>query len=87
MRLEVTRIPQDGNIRRRTLDTAHRADASRWETLVNDAPAFAPPYSASPGDTVYQIVVGEKTLMVTEDDLTGSLQDLVMAVLAEGDEI
>jgi hypothetical protein len=87
VKLEVTRIAQDGNIRRRMLDTTDRADASRWETLVNDAPAFPPPYWVSPGDTVYQISVGEKTFMVTEDDLTGSLQDLVMAVLAEGDEI
>jgi hypothetical protein len=87
VKLEVTRIAQDGNIRRRTLDTTDRADASRWDILVNDAPAFPPPYWASPGDTVYQISVGEKTFMVTEDDLTGPLQDLVMAVLAEGDEI
>jgi hypothetical protein len=69
------------------LDTTGRPDAGRWETLVSDAPPFPPPYSASPGDTVYQISVGERTFMVTEDDLTGSLQDLVMAVLAEGDEL
>jgi hypothetical protein len=87
VRLEVTRIAQDGNIRRRMLDTTDRADAGRWESLVNDAPSFPPPYWAAPGDTVYQISVGEKTFMVTEDDLTGSLQDLVMAVLAEGDEL
>jgi hypothetical protein len=38
-----------------------------------------------PGDTVYQISVGERTVMVAENDLTGPLRDLVVAVLAEGD--
>jgi hypothetical protein len=85
VRLEVARIPQDGNIRRRMLDTSGRADAGRWENLVSQAPGF-PPYRLTPGDTVYQVSVGERTVMVAEDDLTGPLRDLVMAVLAEGDE-
>jgi hypothetical protein len=38
-----------------------------------------------PDATVYQISVGERTVMVPEDDLTGPLRDLVVAVLAEGD--
>ena len=87
MRLEVNRIPQDGDIRRRMLDTTGRVDAGRWENLISEAPAFPPPYRAAPGDTVYQISVGERTFMVTEDDLTGALRELAMAVLAEGDEI
>jgi len=87
MRLEVTRIAQDGDIRRRMLDTTGRVDAGRWENLVAQAPAVAPPYRAAPGDTVYQISVGERTVMVTQDDLTGGLRDLAMAVLAEGDEL
>jgi hypothetical protein len=87
MRLEVTRIAQDGDIRRRTLDTTGRVDAGRWENLAARAPAVPPPYRAAPGDTVYQISVGERTLMVTQDDLTGGLRDLAMAVLAEGEEL
>jgi hypothetical protein len=83
----VNRIPQDGDIRRRMLDTTGRADAGRWENLISEAPAFPPPYHAAPGDTVYQISVGERTFMVTEDDLTGPLRELAMAVLAEGDEM
>jgi hypothetical protein len=86
VRLEVARIAQDGNIRRRMLDTSGRADAGRWENLVSQAPGF-PPYRVAPGDTVYQVSVGERTVMVAEDDLTGPLRDLVMAVLAEGDEL
>ena len=39
MRLEVTRIAQDGDIRRRVLDTTGRVDAGRWENLVAQAPA------------------------------------------------
>jgi hypothetical protein len=31
--------------------------------------------------------VGERTLMVTQGDLTGGLRDLAMAVLAEGEEL
>ena len=87
MRLEVTRIAQDGDIRRRTLDTSGRVDAGRWENLVAQAPAVPPPYRADPGDTVYQISVGERTLMVTQGELTGGLRDLAMAVLAEGEEL
>ena len=87
MRLEVNRIPQDGDIRRRMLDTTGRVDAGRWENLISEAPAFPPPYRAAPGDTVYQISVGERTFMVTEDDLTGALRELALAVLAEGDEM
>jgi len=87
VRLEVNRIPQDGDIRRRMLDTTGRVDAGRWENLISEAPAFPPPYRAAPGDTVYQISVGERTFMVTENDLTGALRELTMAVLAEGDEI
>ena len=87
MRLEVNRIPQDGDIRRRTLDTTGRVDAGRWENLISEAPAFPPPYRAAPGDTVYQISVGERTLMVTQGELTGGLRDLAMAVLAEGEEL
>ena len=88
MRLEVTRIARDGDIRRRTLDTTGRVDAGRWENLVAQAPAVPPPYRADPGDTVYQDQRGaRRTLMVTQDDLTGGLRDLAMAVLAEGDEL
>jgi len=87
VRLEVNRIPQDGDIRRRMLDTTGRVDAGRWENLISEAPAFPPPYRAAPGDTVYQISVGERTFMVTEDDLTGALRELALAVLAEGDEM
>ena len=87
MRLEVTRIAQDGDIRRRMLDTTGRVDAGRWENLVAQAPAAPPPYRAEPGATVYQISVGERTLMVTQAELTGGLRDLAMAVLAEGEEV
>jgi len=69
------------------LDTTGRVDAGRWENLISEAPAFPPPYRAAPGDTVYQISVGERTFMVTEDDLTGALRELALAVLAEGDEM
>jgi hypothetical protein len=31
--------------------------------------------------------VGERILMVTQDDLNGGLRDLAMAVLAEGEEL
>ena len=87
VRLEVTRIAQDGNIRRRVLDTTDRPDAGRWENLLGQAPDVPPPYRAAPGDTVYQISVGERTVMVTEGGLTGALRELVVAVLAEGDDV
>jgi hypothetical protein len=83
----VTRIAHDGGIRRRMLETTDRVDAGRWENLIAQAPAVPPPYRPAPGDTLYQIGVGERSAMVAEDDLTGALRDLVMAVLAEGDEV
>ena len=87
MRLEVTRIARDGNIRRRMLETTGRPDAGRWENLLAQAPDTPPPYRAAPGDIVYQISVDDRTVMVTEGDLTGALRELVVAVLAEGDEV
>ena len=69
------------------VNTTDREDAGRWENLISQAPAVPPPYRASPGDTVYQISVGEITVMVTEGDLDGTLQELVTAVLAEGEEV
>jgi len=83
--LTVTRIAPDGSMRRRMLDTAGRSDAGRWQELIRQAPAFGPPYRAAPGDAVYQVSVNDRTVMVVEDDLTGPLRELVMAVLAEGD--
>jgi hypothetical protein len=69
------------------LDTEGRGDAGRWEELVKQAPAFPPPYRAAPGDTVYQISVGDRTVMVAEGDVTGPLEELVMGVLAEGEPV
>jgi len=87
MRLEVTRIAQDGDIRRRTLRHHGPRGRRALGKPGRPGPAVPPPYRADPGDTVYQISVGERTLMVTQDDLTGGLRDLAMAVLAEGDEL
>ncbi|HUL27147.1 MAG TPA: hypothetical protein VLW44_15430 [Streptosporangiaceae bacterium] len=87
MKLEVTRITQDGKVRRRLLDTTGRIDAGRWEHLLSQSPASPPPYRPAAGDTVYQVSVDEQTFMVTEDDLNGGLRELVVAVLAEGEEV
>ena len=67
-----------------TPELARPRGADRREELIDQAPTFAPPYWVRPGDTVYQISVGERTVMVAENDLTGPLRDQVVAVLAEG---
>ena len=83
----MTRISQDGNVRRRLIDTTGRIDAGRWENLLSQAPASPPPYRPAPGDTVYQVSVDDQAFMVTEDDINGGLRELVVAVLAEGEEV
>lgn len=82
--LEVTQIAWDGSLRRRTVDTAGRGDAGRWEALISRAPAFPPPYRSGPGGAVYHVRVDDHVVLVGEHDLAGPLRDLVMAVLAEG---
>ncbi len=82
--LTVTQIASDGGLQRRMLDTAGRDDGGRWEELIARAPAFPPPYSAAPGNSVYHIRLDDHVFLVAGHDLTDGLRDLVMAVLAEG---
>lgn len=82
--LAVTQIAADGSVLRRVLDTNGRSDIRRWEELTSRAPAFPPPYRSAPGGAVFHVRVDDHVLMVGEEDLSGPLRDLVMAVLAEG---
>lgn len=81
--LEVTQIASDGSLRRRTVNTAGRGDAGRWEALVSRTPAFPPAYRSGPGGVVYHVRVDDHVVIVGEHDLTGPLRDLVVAVLTE----
>lgn len=86
MRVEVARISAKGSVRREMVDTASRNDAARWEELVAEAGLDSPPpYRPASGQAVYLIQAGEQAFAVAEHDLTGQLQELIMAVLAEGD--
>lgn len=86
MRVEVARVAADGSVRRTALDTADWDDAARWDELVAQADLDSPPpYRPAPRQTIYLIHACDRQFAITEDDLTGPLRELVMAVLAEGE--
>ena len=67
------------------LDTCWLTDADRWVILIRQVLAFPPPYRAAPGSSVYVIRAGGRAVLVGEQDVIGSLQGLVMTILADGD--
>jgi hypothetical protein len=67
------------------VDTAQRADGPQWEDLAARALAISPPYTPLPRTPVYHVRVGDQVMLAAGHDLTGSLLDLVTAVLAMGD--
>jgi hypothetical protein len=85
MRVVVTRISQDGTMRRRMVDTAASADVGSWEELTARALAAPPPYHPFPGEPVYHLRVDDQVVLVAEHELSGPLYDLVTAVLAIGE--
>jgi hypothetical protein len=84
MRVVVTRISQDGTMRRRMVDTAASGDAGAWEELTARALAALRPYHPVPGEPVYHLRVDDQVVLVAEHDLSGPLYDLVTVVLAIG---
>ena len=85
MRVVVTRISQDGTMRRRVVDTAASGGVGRWEDLAARALAVPSPYRPVPGGPVYHLRVDDRVVLVAEHDLSGPLYDLVTAVLAIGE--
>jgi hypothetical protein len=67
------------------VDTAASSDAGSWEDLIARALASPPPYRPVPGDPVYHLLVDEQVVLAAGHDLSGSLYDLVTAVLALGE--
>ena len=87
MVIVVTRIGGDGTVLTRSVRCAGRPDADRWSTLVQQAALGAPrPYRPEPGEAVYGISADGLQVQVAERDLRWPLRELVIAVLAEGDE-
>jgi hypothetical protein len=89
MRVVVTQIGPDGSTRRRMVDTAVASEAGPWEDLTARALAATPPYRPVPGGPVYHVHVhvDDQVVLVAEHDLSGSLYDLVTAVLAIGEAL
>ena len=85
MRVVVTRISQDGTMRRRMVDTAASGGVGPWEDLAARALAAPSPYHPVPGGPVYHLRVDDRVVLVAEHDLSGPLYDLVTAVLAIGE--
>jgi hypothetical protein len=85
MRVVVTRISQDGAMRRRMVDTAVSGDVGPWEELTGRALTALPLYRPVPGGPVYHLRVDDQVVLVAEHELSGPLYDLVTAVLAIGE--
>jgi hypothetical protein len=77
----VTEVSWDGDIRRSAVETAGLPDAGRWEHLIEQVLAFPPRYQAAPGSPVYVIHAGDRAVLVGEDNLAGSLNQLVRTIL------
>ena len=77
----MTRISQDGTMRRRMVDTVASGDVGPWEELASRALAVPSPYHPVPGGPVYHLRVDDRVVLVAERDL----YDLVTAVLAIGE--
>jgi hypothetical protein len=84
MRVVVTRISQDGTMRRRMVDTAVSGSVGPWKELAARALAGPSPYHPIPGEPVYHLRVDDQVVLVAEHDLSGPLYDLVTTVLAIG---
>jgi hypothetical protein len=79
--------PRVTSVRRAVVDTAGRDDAARWEELIEQASlGVPPPYRPFPGEAVYHIRAGALEAQVAERALTGPLRELVMVVVAEGED-
>jgi len=87
VRVVVTRIDPDRTLHRRMVDTAHQSERQLWEDLAARAVGGPVPYRPAPGITVYHISVDDDVVIAAEHDLTGSLRDLVTAVMALGGEL
>ena len=81
----MTRIDRYGTVERRVVDTAACSDVGLWEELIARALAARPPYRPVPGRPVYHRRVDDRAVLSAEHDLSGSLSDLVTAVLAIGE--
>jgi hypothetical protein len=81
----ITEIAWDGSLRRRALDTASLTDPGRCENLIGQVLAIPPPYRAAPGRPIYILHASDRAVVMGEDNLVGSLQQLVTTVLAAGD--
>src|SRR6266496_5895981 len=60
-----------------TLAAATTSSARSWRS--------PPPYRATPGRPVYVLHASDRAVVMGEDNLTGSLRQLVTTVLAAGD--
>ena len=85
VKVAVTEIAWDGSLRRRALDTSALTGPGRWEALIEQVLSVPPAYRATPGRPVYVIRAGDRAVVVGEENLVGSLQDLVTTILDTGD--
>ena len=83
----MTRIEWDGTMQHRTVDTGRRDDGPQWEDLATRALALLPLYTPVPRIPIYHVSVDDHVILAAEHNLTGSLLDLVTAVLTLGEVV
>jgi hypothetical protein len=85
VKVVVTEIAWDGRLRRRALDTSGLTGPRRWDELLEQVLSVPPAYRATPGRPVYVLRAGDRAVVVSEENLIGSLQDLVTTALDTGE--
>jgi hypothetical protein len=85
VKVAVTEIAWNGSLRRRALDTSGLTDPRRWEELLGQVLSVPPAYRATPGRPVYVLRAGDRAVVVGEENLIGSLQNLVTTILDTGE--
>ena len=81
----VTEIAWDGRLRRGALDTCGLTGPCRWDELLEQVLSVPPAYRATPGRPVYVLRAGDRAVVVSEENLIGSLPDLLATALDTGD--
>jgi hypothetical protein len=81
----ITEIGRNGQISRRALDTWRLTGIDRCDDLIEQVLAFPPPYRAAADSAVYIIHASHRAVLVSEQNLTSPLRDLVTTILAAGD--
>jgi hypothetical protein len=84
VKVVVTEIAWDGRLRQRALDTSGPTGPRRRDELLEQVLSVPPAYRATSGRPVYVLRAGDRAVVVGEQNLIGSVRDLVTTTLDTG---